>query len=93
MLIYKRSIKQNYVKPSNEIFARHLLATRKQQPNETDEFLQSLEILSRDCNFKNIDAITYLDEFICDSVISRLALNTIRQCLLENASTELYTNI
>ena len=93
MLIYKRSIKQNYVKPSNEIFARHLLATRKQQPNETDEFLKSLEILSRDCNFKNIDAITYLDEFICDSVISRLALNTIRQCLLENASTELYTNI
>ena len=93
MLIYKRSIKQNYVKPANEIFARHLLATRKQQPNETDEFLQSLEILSRDCNFKNIDAITYLDEFICDSVISRLALNTIRHCLLENASTELYTNI
>ena len=66
---------------------------RKQQPNETDEFLQSLKIWSRDRNFKNINAVTYLDEFISDSIISRLALNTIRQCLLENASTELYTNI
>ena len=66
---------------------------RKQQPNETDEFLQSLKIWSRDRNFKNINAVTYLDEFISDSIISRLALNTIRQRLLENASTELYTNI
>ena len=66
---------------------------RKQQPNETDEFLQSLKIWSRDRNFKNINAVTYLDEFISDLIISRLALNTIRQRLLENASTELYTNI
>ena len=43
------------MEPANEIFARHLLATRKQQPNETDEFLQSLKILSRDYNFKNVD--------------------------------------
>ena len=32
---------------ANEIFVRHLLATRKQEPNETlDEFLQLLKILS-----------------------------------------------
>ena len=32
------------VEPANEIFARHLLATRRQQLNKTsDEFLQSLE--------------------------------------------------
>ena len=78
------------MKRANEIFARHLLATRKQQPNETlDEFLQSLKILSRDCNFKNVDAVIYHDECICDSFISGLASNTIRQCLLGNASTEL----
>ena len=53
------------MKPANEIFARHLLATRKQQSNETlDEFLQSLKILSRDCNFKNVDAVIYHDECV-----------------------------
>ena len=32
------------VEPANEIFARHLLATRRQQLNKTsDEFLQSLK--------------------------------------------------
>ena len=79
-----------YVKPANEIFARHLLATRKQQPNETlDEFLQSLKILSRDCNFRNVEAAVYRDEYIRDSFISGLISNTIRQRLLENTSSEL----
>ena len=33
-----------FVKPRNEIFARHILATTCQQPHETlDEFLQSLK--------------------------------------------------
>ena len=42
------------------MFDRHLLATRKQQPSEIlDEFLQSLKILIRDCNFKNVDAVIY----------------------------------
>ena len=78
------------MKPANEIFARHLLATRKQQSNETlDEFLQSLKILSRDCNFKNVDAVIYRNECIRNSFISGLAWNAIRQRLLENTSTEL----
>ena len=39
-----------YVKPSNEIFARHCSATRRQKPGENlDEFLQALKILSKDC--------------------------------------------
>ena len=38
-----------FVKPRNENFARHLLATRRQQPNETlDEYLQALKTLSKD---------------------------------------------
>ena len=42
-----------FVKPRNEIFACHLLATRHQQPKETlDEYLQALKTLSKDCNFK-----------------------------------------
>ena len=81
------------MKPASEIFARHLLPTRKQQPNETlDEFLQSFKILSRDCNFKNVDVVTCRDECIRDSFISRLASNTIRQRLLENTSTRKHIN-
>ena len=77
--------KKIYVKPANEIFARHLLATRKQQPNETlDEFLESVKILSRD--FKNVDAVIYRDECIRDSFMSGIASNAIRQRLLENTS-------
>jgi len=39
-----------YVKPFNEIFARHCLVTRRQNPGENlDEFLQALKILSKDC--------------------------------------------
>ena len=31
----KETLKKKCMKPTNEIFVRHLLATRKQQPNET----------------------------------------------------------
>ena len=49
-----------YVKPKNVIFARHLLATRKQDDGESlDHFLQSLVQLSKDCNFEAVDAATY----------------------------------
>ena len=49
-----------FIKPKNEIFARHLLATRKQAPTETlDEYLQALKTLSKDCNFKNVTAAQY----------------------------------
>ena len=71
------------------MFDRHLLATRKQQPSEIlDEFLQSLKILIRDYNFKNVDAVIYRDECIRFSFISGFVSN-IRQRLLKNASTEL----
>jgi hypothetical protein len=44
-------LKSLYVKTPNEIFARHKLATQKQQPGESlDEYLQELKILSKDCN-------------------------------------------
>ena len=38
------NLSKNHFKPGNEIFASHLLATRKQQPNETlHEVLHSLK--------------------------------------------------
>jgi hypothetical protein len=81
-----------YVKPKNEIFARHLLATRRQEFGESlDQFLQSLKQLSKDCNFKAATAEEYRDSSIRDSFISGLQSNHIRQRLLENKCLDLAT--
>ena len=83
-----------YVKIPNEVFERHLLATRRQQPNETlDEFVLSLKILSKDCNFKAVDATTHRDQLIRDSFISGIRSSIIRQRLLENKTLDLSTAI
>ena len=79
-----------FVKPHNEIFARHLLATRRQQSNETlDDFLQALSTLSKDCNFKSVTAALYKEESIRDAFITGIQSHTIRQRLLENKSLDL----
>lgn len=62
-----------YVKPMNEIFAHHLLTTRRQTATEIlDEFLQALKTLSKDCNFKNVTAAQYCEESIRDAFIAGL---------------------
>ena len=72
-----------FVKPRNEIFARHILATRCQQPHETlDEYLQALKTLSKDCNFQSVAASKYREESIRDAFISGLRSPSIRH--LEN---------
>ena len=90
---YKSAIEtlQNiYVKPTNEIYARHMLATRRQQPDETlDEYLQALKTLSKDCNFQSVTAAKYCEEYIRDAFITGLHSNQIRQRLLENKSLDL----
>lgn len=79
-----------YIKPKNEVFARHLLASRRQGPAETiDEFLQALRTLSKDCNFQPVSAATYRDEYIRDAFISGLSAQHIRQRLLENSKLDL----
>ena len=78
-----------FIKPKNEIFARHLLATRKQAPTETlDEYLQALKTVSKDCNFKNVTAAQYYEESIRDAFISGLQSSLIRQRLLENKTLD-----
>jgi len=45
-------LKDLYVKPSNEIFARYWLATRRQKAGESlEEFLQALRTLNKEYNF------------------------------------------
>ena len=79
-----------YVKPVNEIYARHILATRKQQPSETlTEYLQALRVLSKDCNFETVSAAQHRDESVRDAFITGLRSTTIRQRLLEFKSLDL----
>lgn len=84
------TLEKMYVKPKNEVFARHLLSTRKQQTSESlDEFLQALKQLSGDCNFQAVTAEKYKEEAVRDAFISGLRSNVIRQRLLENKTLQL----
>ena len=59
-----------YIKPTNEVYARHILATRRQQSAETlDEYLHVLKTLSKDCNYQNVSSIKYSEESVRDGCI------------------------
>ena len=86
------TLKALYIKPTNEVFARHLLATRRQKSGETmDEFLQALKTLAKDCKFTAVTASVYRDEAVRDAFITGLQSNSIRQRLLENTTLDLKT--
>ncbi len=85
-------LKALYVKPTNEIFARHILATRRQQSGESiDNYLQVLKTLSKDCNFGPVDKDTYTSESIRGAFINGIQSQVIRQRLLENSTLDLKT--
>ena len=81
-----------YVKPKNEIFARHLLATHRQSSGESlDQFLQALKLLAKDRQFKTVTAEEACDNYVRDAFINGLASGAIRQRLLENVTLNLKT--
>ena len=94
-LTYEQAIttlRKLYVKPPNEVYARHLLATRVQQESESlDSFLQALKDLSKDCNFGAVTAAQHRDEYIRDSFITGIQSAVNRTRLLENAQLDLDT--
>lgn len=52
-----KALNAAYIKPPNEIYARHMLSTRTQKPEETTgEFLLCLNNLASDCSFKAVTA-------------------------------------
>ena len=79
-----------YIKPQNEIFARHVLSTREQHPSESiEDFLQNLLLLAKDCNFKAVTAEKNRNDFVRDSFIRGLKSHQIRQRLLENETLDI----
>ena len=86
----KETLKNLYIKPRNEIFARHLLASSKQQPGESlDQYLVELKLLARECNFVAVTAEQCKSNHIRDSFINGLSSTNIRQRLLENTTLTL----
>ena len=79
-----KTLEDMFVKPKNEVFARHCLVSRKQQEGETvAQFMKALDILSRDCTFVAVNAQQYNDEYVRDVFIRGLRSNDVRQRLLE----------
>ena len=79
------TLQQTYVKPMNEIFGRHLLATRRQQDGEAiDNYVLNLRQLAKNCNFQAVTAEQNSNDAIRDAFITGLSSQKIRQRLLEN---------
>ena len=87
-----QTLETAFDKPKNEVFARHLLATCKQEPGQSlDQYLQKLKTLAKDCNFKAVSAEVHKNEAIRDAFISGLTSPNIRQRLLEQKELKLET--
>ena len=87
-------LENTFIKPKNTIFARHLLATAKQQSGESlVEFIQKLQTLAKDCDFEAVTAEKYRDNSVREAFISGIASSTIRQRLLEQKKLDLKTAI
>ena len=81
-----------YIQPKNEIYSRHVLATAKQQSNESlDQFMQKLRSLAKDCNFEDVSAEKNQEDAIRDAFISGISSNSIRQRLLEHKTLNVKT--
>ena len=64
-------LKSIYIKPKNEVFARHLLAIRLQHSDESiEECFRKLCELAQDCNLKDVSADENRSQAIRDSFIS-----------------------
>jgi len=71
-----------YMKRENDVFARHLLATRKKQTVESlQRFLQSLKVLLKNCSFQAASFEQYREVLFRDrdAFINGLNSHAIRQ--------------
>lgn len=79
-----------YVKPKNEVFARHLLSTCTQEDEQTlDQFLQKLNMLAKDCNVRAVSAEKNRNDLVRDAFIRGMRSRHIRQRLLERKEIDL----
>ncbi|GCB63697.1 hypothetical protein scyTo_0007421, partial [Scyliorhinus torazame] len=74
-----------FVKPINEVDARHLLLTCRQRSGEMlDEYLERLTALARNCDHKKVTAEVHMTLHIRDAFVSGIQSTCVRQRLLED---------
>ena len=79
------TLRNVYVKPTNEVFARYRLATCKQRLGQSlEEFMQCLKRLSSECNFAAVTAALHREGAIRDAFIAGITSPSVRQRLLES---------
>ena len=80
------------LKPTNKIYARHLLATHNLETGETlNQCTQALRWLRKDCNFQAATAEQNGDDATREAFIHELQSVRIRRSLLENVTLDLQT--
>ena len=85
-----RILKSLYVKQKNDVYARHLLVSRRQLQGEIMcEYLQVLKTLAKDCTSSDVTAATYREEVTRDAFINGLSSAYIRLRLLEKVEITL----
>ena len=73
------TLKNMYVKALKTIFARHILATAQQEPRQSlREFLQNLQSLSKERNFRAVTGEKYRQDMVRDSFINGLTSVAVR---------------
>ncbi|XP_078061005.1 uncharacterized protein LOC144486857 [Mustelus asterias] len=83
-----------YNRQPNEVYTRHLLATRRQQPGEsTEQFLRELRALGRACSCKAVSAAQNADVLIRDAFVAGIRSTDIRQRLLEQGGLDLQKTV
>jgi len=83
-------LKALYVKKKNNVYARHLLVSRRQGSDESiSELLHVLKGLAKDCTFSVVTADTYREELSRDAFINGLASSAVPQRLLEKEELSL----
>ena len=80
-----QSLDSAYIKPTSVVYNRHQLITYKQEPSQSiDAFKQELQRLSKNCNFQQVTAEQYRQQYVRDAFINGIASGHIRRRLLEN---------
>ncbi|XP_072924059.1 uncharacterized protein [Hemitrygon akajei] len=88
------TLKRQYLRPVNTVYARHCLATRRQRPGESGaEFLRALQTLVRTCDCKTLTAEQHAELLVRDAFVTGMRSVYVRQRLLENADLTLRSAI
>jgi len=72
-------VKKVYVKKINDIFARRVLTTRRQEAGESlQQFFQAFKLVSKDCSIRAVTAKQYREDLLRVSFIKSALSSIIR---------------